>query len=97
MSKTRNPIPVPEIAEAFPDLNEREFRLLGFCAYYGFYTPNPWTVTMYDGKFSLAKGRSEKDRKTLNEKGYLQESSVRPGDYFRIAVPLIRNYPDWDD
>lgn len=95
MSKTRNPIPVPEIAEAFPDLNEREFRLLGFCAYYGSYPPNPWTATMYDGKFSLAKGRSEKDRKTLNEKGYLQESSVRPGDYFRIAVPLIRNYPDW--
>ena len=96
MSKTKNTISVPEIAGAFPDLNEREFRLLGFCAFYGAYPSNPWTVTKYDGKYDLAKNRSDKDRKALIEKGYLSDgAAVSPADYFRIAVPFIRHYPDW--
>lgn len=95
MSKTEKYISVPEIVRAFPLLNEREFRLLGFCAFYGSYPPNPWTVTMYDAKFGLPKNRSDKDRKTLRERGFLGESSVSPADYFRIVVPLIRHFPDW--
>lgn len=95
MSKNRNSIPVPELAEAFPDLNEREFRLLGFCVYCGNFPVNLWTQTMYDGKFGLPRNRTGSDRKALHEKGYLHENTPDPANYFRVAVPLIRHYPQW--
>ena len=85
MSKTEKYISVPEIVRAFPLLNEREFRLLGFCAFYGSYPPNPWTVTMYDTKFGLPKNRSDKDRKTLREKGFL---GVFSGEFTAASAGL---------
>lgn len=95
MSTPRNTLPVPEVAAAFPGLNLQQFRLLGFCAFYGSYPPSPWTVTMYEGKFGLPKNRTAKERQDLEQAGYLHGNAVRPADYFRIVIPLILHYPEW--
>ena len=60
-----------EVAEAFPGLTPGQFRLLGYCAYRGGFPLNPWTVTLYDGRFEIPKGRTEADRKALEQKGLL--------------------------
>ena len=95
MPTPRNTLPVPEVAAVFPDLNLQQFRLLGFCAFYGSYPPSSWTVTMYEGKFHLPKNRTAKERQDLEQAGYLHENVVRPADYFRIVIPLILHYPEW--
>ena len=95
MPTPRNTLPVPEVAAVFPDLNLQQFRLLGFCAFYGSYPPSPWTVTMYEGKFHLPKNRTAKERQDLEQAGYLHENVVRPADYFRIVIPLILHYSEW--
>lgn len=95
MPTPRNTIPVPEVAAAFPGLNLQQFRLLGFCAFYGSYPSSPWTITMYEGKFGLPKNRTAKERQDLEQAGYLHGNAVRPTDYFRIVIPLILHYPEW--
>ena len=95
MSAPRNTIPVPEVATAFPDLNERKFRLLGFCAYHGSLRNKVWTLTQYEGKFNLPRNRTVADLRELEEAGYLDQCEVCPADYFRILVPLIRHFPEW--
>ena len=95
MPAPRNTIPVPEIATAFPDLNERKFRLLGFCAYHGSLRNKVWTLTQYEGKFNLPRNRTVADLRELEEAGYLDQCEVCPADYFRILVPLIRHFPEW--
>ena len=95
MSKKNAPIPVPEVASAFPELTLDQFRLLGYCAFRGGYPPNPWTMTLYDGHFDLPKGRTEADKKVLEEKGLLVDGEILPRDYFRIAVPVARLFPEW--
>ena len=90
-----NRIPVPELAASFPGLTLSQLRLLGYCAYRGGFPPNPWTITLYDGHFKLAKGRTERDRNALTEAGLLKDGQVLPRDYFRIATAIIRHFPEW--
>ena len=95
MTKKNDPIPVPEVASAFPDLTLGQFRLLGYCAYRGGYPPNPWTITLYDGCFGVPKGRTEEDRQELEKKGYLVNGEIPPKDHLRIAVAVVRHFPEW--
>ena len=95
MTKTTENLPVPEGAAAFPDLTPGQFRLLGYCAFRGGYPPNPWTMTLYDGHFQIPKGRTEADRKVLEREGLLVDGEIPPRDYFRIAVPIVREHPEW--
>ena len=85
----------PEVAEAFPGLTPGQFRLLGYCAYRGGFPLNPWTVTLYDGRFEIPKGRTEADRKALEQKGLLVGGEILPRDYFRIVVPVVKHFPEW--
>ena len=84
-----------EVAEAFPGLTPGQFRLLGYCAYRGGFPLNPWTVTLYDGRFEIPKGRTEADRKALEQKGLLVGGEILPRDYFRIVVPVVKHFPEW--
>ena len=88
-------ITVPEIASAFPDLTPGQVRLLGYCAYRGGFPLNPWTVTLYDGRFEIPKNRTETDRQVLEKKGLLVDGEIPPQDYFRTAVPIVKHFPEW--
>lgn len=88
-------LPGPGAASAFPDLTPNQLRLLGYCAYRGGYPPNPWTMTLYDGRFEVPRGRTEADRKVLEKKGLLVDGEILPRDFFRIAVPIVRSHPEW--
>ena len=96
MAKTKNQISIPEIVSAFPGLTESQYRLLGFCAYHGSYLSNSWKVTQYDARFNIPKHRTEMDCAALKETGLLKDDHVLPADYFRITIPLIRHFPEWE-
>ena len=95
MTRKNDPIPIPEVASAFPDLTLSQLRLLGYCAYRGGYPPNPWTITLYDGHFEIPKGWTEADRLELEKKGYLVDGEIPPKDHLRIAVAVTRHFPEW--
>ena len=95
MTRKSDAIPIPEAASAFPDLTPGQLRLLGYCAYRGSFPVNPWTVTLYDGRFEIPKNRTEADRKVLEEKGLLVDGEILPQDFFRIALLIVKHFPEW--
>ena len=96
MSKKSNIKVPPGIEEIYPGITLSQYRLLCFIAFNGEYPSNSWTVTVYEGMFSLPSGRAEKDRLALREAGWIDSGNrIAPERYFATVIPMIKYYPDW--
>ena len=88
----------PGIDALYPGITLSQYRLLCFIAFNGEYPSNSWTVTVYEGMFSLPSGRAEKDRAALREAGWIDSGNrISPERYFATLLPMIIYFPDWAD
>ena len=84
----------PEIEALYPGITLSQYRLLCFIAYHSGYSP--WTVTVYDGMFRVAKNRTEKDYTGIQKAGWLDNDNAVPAEmYFDTVLPMMREFPDW--
>ena len=84
-----------DVSDAFPGLTLEQFRMLGFCAYYGSFSMNDWRSREFMDSFSVPLAQYAADKEALVSRGLLVGGEVRPADYFRITIPIFRLFPAW--